>query len=177
MDKIDMYKIFGGKGLIDDVNNFIDKITVFSKKKDIVIQVFDADYIFGKNHIITSINHALRAIDRKKNTTNSVAMEILLYASGERQLKLAIPKMGIKYNTNKIAFILLNKINSDIKILNNLIDELLEFLSLTRCDDVLNGNEKTLKKFGIDKNEIITITKNNYEKLVIEKVALVDIFK
>lgn len=172
-----MYKIFGGKGLIDDVNNFIDKITVFSKKKDIVIQVFDADYIFGKNHIITSINHALRAIDRKKNTTNSVAMEILLYASGERQLKLAIPKMGIKYNTNKIAFILLNKINSDIKILNNLIDELLEFLSLTRCDDVLNGNEKTLKKFGIDKNEIITITKNNYEKLVIEKVALVDIFK
>jgi len=172
-----MYKIFGAKGSIDDTNNFIDKITVFSKKKNILIQVFDADLIFGKNHVITSINHALRAIERKKNTTNSVAMEILLYASGERQLKLAIPKMGIKYNTNKIAFILLNNINSDINISNNLIDELLGFLSLTRCDDVLNGNEKTLKKFGIDKNEIKTITKNNYEKLVIEKIALVDIIK
>jgi len=164
-----MYKIFGAKGLIDNTDKFLDKITIFSKKNDCIIQVFDADLIFGKNHIITSIDHALRSIEQKKNTTNSIAMEIMLYVSGERQLKLAIPKMGIKNYTKKIALIL---ISNNIKITNNFIDEFLKFLSLKRCDAVLNCNEKKLNKFGIDENEIKTISKNNYEKLVIEKVAV-----
>ena len=169
-----MFEIFGAKGSIKNTSSFLEKITVFSKKNDVVIQVFDSDLIFGKKHIITSINHALRSIEQKKNTTNSIAMEIMLYTSGERQLKLAIPKMGIKNYTKKIAFII---INNKMKIANNLIEELLKFLSLKRCDLVLNCNEKYLKKFGIGEKETKTISKNNYEKLIIEKVAFVDILK
>ncbi len=172
-----MYLIFGAKGLIEESTELIDKILVFSKKKDIIIQIFDSDLIFGKNHLITSIEHAIRAIERKKNTTNSLAMEILLYASGERQLKHAIKKMGIKNNTKNFAFIMMNKINNNIKLSNKLINELIEFLSLKRCDDVLNSDKNKLKKFGIENNLLKTITKDDYENLVIEKVALIDIIK
>jgi tRNA threonylcarbamoyladenosine modification (KEOPS) complex Cgi121 subunit len=101
-------------------------------------------------------------------------MEILLYASGERQLKLAIPKMGIKKNTKKIAFILISKKDH---ISNYLIQKLLNYLSLKRSDDVLNIDEKNIKKFGINEKEIKTVSTDNYEKLIIEKVALVDIIK
>jgi tRNA threonylcarbamoyladenosine modification (KEOPS) complex Cgi121 subunit len=171
-----MYKIFGAKGLIKDKKKILNKISIFSEKNDIIIQVFDADLIYGKNHLISSIKHAQRAIKRGKNTTNSLAMEIILYASGDRQLKLAIPKMGLKDDINKTAFIILNK-NNNYKNINNLIEELLKLLSLKRCDNVLNGNEETLKKFGIYKNEIKTISKKNFENLIIEKIALVDILK
>ena len=82
-----MYEIFGAKGSIKNTSSFLDKITVFSKKNNVVIQVFDSDLIFGEKHIVTSINHALRSIEQNKNTTNSIAMEIMLYTSGERQLK------------------------------------------------------------------------------------------
>jgi tRNA threonylcarbamoyladenosine modification (KEOPS) complex Cgi121 subunit len=175
--KLSMYKIIGAKGSIKDINKFINMISSFSKKHEIILQVFDADLIYGKNHLLSSIYHALRAIERKKNSTNSLAMEIMLYASGERQLKLAIPKMGIKNNTKNIALLLINRRNINIQISDNLINDLLEFISFKRCDSVLVGNEKTLIKFGINKNEIKTISKKNHQNLVIEKVALVDINK
>lgn len=167
-----MYKIFGAIGLIKDADIFLKKINEFSNKNNLKIQVFDADLIFGINHIITSINHAVRSIKNNKQTTNSIEMEIMLYVSGERQLKLAIPKMGIKKNTKNIAFILISD-----NITNDIIKELLNFLSLKRCDSVLSSNGKNLKKFGINEKEIKTVSADNYEKLIIEKVALVDILK
>jgi tRNA threonylcarbamoyladenosine modification (KEOPS) complex Cgi121 subunit len=100
-------------------------------------------------------------------------MEILLYSSGERQLKLAIPKMGVKKGKTNIAFVFLN----DDKIFDDIIKEFLKKLSLVRKDIVLEGNENTLKLFGIDKKEIETVSKEKYGNLILEKVALVDLIK
>ena len=169
-----MIKIIGAKGLISNVDDFLMKISKFAKDNKITIQAFNADVIYDKNHLISAFEHAKRAMDRKTNTTNSLEMEILLYSSGERQLKLAIPKMGIKKNTKKIAFILISKKDY---ISNYLIQKLLNHLSLRRCDDVLNIDGKNIKKFGINEKEIKTVSTDNYEKLIIEKVALVDIIK
>ena len=99
-------------------------------------------------------------------------MEILLYASGERQLKLAIPKIGIKKDHADIAFIFIGN-----KISDKLIGELLQELSLKRDDKVLEGNINTLKKFGLKEREIKTVSKDKYESLILEKIALVDIIK
>ena len=91
-----MLKIIGAKGDIQDVDNFLKKVESFAQNHNIIIQAINADLIYGKNHLISAVEHAVRAMDRKTNTTNSLEMEILLYASGERQLKIAIPKMGVK---------------------------------------------------------------------------------
>ena len=172
-----MYKIFGAKGSINNVEQFIHKLDDYSNKKKIEIQVFNADLIYGKNHLISSYKHAFRAWEREKNTTNSLKMELLLYASGERQLKLAIPKMGIKKGNNNLAFILLNKSKNKLSSIDRLVEDLLEFLSLNRHDEVLDGDNETLIKFGIDEKELKTIPSEDYEKIIIEKVALVDIIK
>jgi KEOPS complex subunit Cgi121 len=169
-----MYKIFGAIGSIKNSEIFLKKISDFSKKNNLIIQVFDSNLIFGKNHLMSSIKHALRSMKNKKNTANSIEMEIMLYASGERQLKLAIPKMGIKKNTNKIAFIIMKE-KKNISDLT--IDSLLNSLNLIRFDDVLNIDGKDIKKFGINEKEITTVSLNDYEKLIIEKIALVDIIK
>ena len=167
-------KIVGSRGNIKNVDNFLKQVGSFSQNHNIVVQVFDADVIFGKDHLISAFQHAKRAMDEETNTTNSLGMEILLYASGERQLKLAIPKMGVKKGDGRIAFVLVDE-NDEIS--NKLIDELLNFLSLVRDDEVLEGNENTLKKFGLKDNEIKTVTKAKYGDLILEKVAMVDIIK
>ena len=115
-----MIEIFGAKGNIQDIDNFLKEIGSFAKKHNIIIQAFDADLIFGKNHLISSVNHAVRSIDRKTNTTNSLEMEILLYSSGERQLKLAIPKMGVKDGETRVAFVFVG-----VKASKQLIDDFL----------------------------------------------------
>jgi KEOPS complex subunit Cgi121 len=168
-------KIIGAKGKIKNVEDFLEKIIIFAKKNGLIIQAFDADFVFGKKHIISVVEHAKRAFSRKTNTTNSLEKEILLYASCERQLKLAIPKIGVKKGITKIAFVFIE--NKKKKISNKIVDELLKFLSLSKDDKVLEGDENTLKRFGIKEDEIKTVNRKKYCDLILEKVAMVDIIK
>ena len=169
-----MIKIVGAKGNIKDVDVFLKQVMDFSQDQGIIIQVFDADVIFGKKHLISAFEHAARAFERKTNSTNSLAMEILLYASGERQLKLAIPKVGVKNGQRNIAFVFVKdtKISED-----SWIDELLKKSSLSRDDTVLEGCIDTLRRFGLNERQIKTVTKAKYGDLILEKVAMVDIIK
>ncbi len=167
-----MLKIVGAKGNIQSIDEFLKKVDRISNENNIVIQVFDADVIYGKNHLISAVDHAIRAIDLKTNTTNSLAMEILLYSSGERQLKIAIPKMGVKKGKAKIAFVFIQD-----RLTDQIISIILDELSLDRDDKVLEGNIDTIKKFGISENEINTVEKSKYGNLILEKVAMVDIIK
>jgi len=170
-----MIKIIGAKGNIQDVDGFLKKVLQFVKENDILIQVFDAELIYGKNHLFSAFEHAKRAMDRKTNTTNSIEMETLLYSSGERQLKLAIPKMGVKKGNVSIALIFISK--SQNKNLDKVVSEFLEELSLKKDNSVLEGDEDTLNKFGISENELKTVTKAKYGNLILEKVAMVDVIK
>ena len=104
-----MIKIVGLKGNIKDIDDFLKRVENFASKNSVIIQVLNADMIYGKNHIISAVNHAKRAMERKTNTTNSLEKEILLYASGERQLKLAIPKMGINEGHGNVALLIMSK--------------------------------------------------------------------
>lgn len=168
-----MIAVVGSRGTIKDIDGFLQKMNSFSQDNNVVIQAFNADLIYGKNHLISAVEHAMRAMERKTNTTNSLAMEILLYAAGERQLKLAIPKMGVKKGVANIAFVVVDDKKRDEKS----IDELLKELSLKRDDNVLEGNEDTLKSFGLNDQTIKTVTKDKYGDLILEKVAMVDIIK
>ena len=171
-----MIQILGAQGDICNVDFFLDKIQIFSKENNVIVQVFNADMVYGKKHLISSVQHAKRAFNRKTNTTNSLEMEIILYASGERQLKHAIPKMGVYTGKQNIAFAILTKDNED-KISDNLKEKLFEFLSLESNDKLLEGNIDTLKRFGIKNKEINTVNESKYQDLILEKVAMVDIIK
>ena len=169
-----MIQIIGAKGNIKETDVFLKEVEGFAYKNNLIIQVFNADVIYGKDHLISAVEHARRAIESKRNTTNSLEKEILLYASGERQLKLAIPKMGVKEGSGNIAFVF---VNDKKKIQDNLTNELLELVELKRDDKVLEGSKDTLKKFGIRENELKTVTEKKYGYIILEKVAMVDIIK
>jgi KEOPS complex subunit Cgi121 len=177
-NELDIINIVGAIGNINNVDKFIKKVNSFAKLNNVIIQVFDADMIYGKSHLLSSVEHALRAIKRESNRTKSLEMEILLYASGERQLKIAIQKMGIKKGKIKIVILILkNKYNKKGKINKNLIEKMFDILSIYRCDKIIDGNYTTLKNFGIDDNEIKTVSKLKYGDLILEKIAMVDVIK
>lgn len=173
-----MLKIIGAKGKILNVDEFLKKISIISKKYNITIQVFDASMIFEKIHLNSAVEHAIRAMKRKTNSTNSLDKEILLYASGERQIKKAIPKMGVKKGCEKIALVLINDDEQGKEnLFDSVIENILDQLNLKRDDSVLKGSHQTLLDFGLSDNEISTVTKDKYEFLILEKVAMVDVIK
>jgi len=176
-----MIRIIGAKGKIKNKESLINRIEEYSKSFDVAIQVVDADLVYGFNHLYSAVQHAIRAIKRGTNSMKSLAMEILLYASGERQIKNAIKKMGVKDDCTSFAFIIVDELSNikdaKGKISAREIDVLLRQLGLTRDDNVLKGDKKVLERFGISRDELDTVEEKRYEKLILEKVAMVDILK
>jgi KEOPS complex subunit Cgi121 len=174
-----MIMVFGARGTISDIDVFLSRLLIFSKNEDLVMQAFDAEVVFGSDHLISATEHAQRAFQQGTNATNSLQLEILLYAAGERQIHRAIKKIGVKSGKQMIAFVLidekkrtLNKTRYDAVIIR-----LLCSFHLTRDDKVLEGNRDTLRRFGINDLEIRTVPKSKFGDLILEKVAMVDVVK
>ena len=174
-----MTRIIGAKGNVYDIDYFLKKILALSEEFKITIQAVDAELIYGKNHLISASKHAQRAFEQRKNSTNSLAMEILLYASGERQIQKALQKIGVKKGNIPIAFIFMNRFGYEAKgeISDEIIEKILATFDLKRDDKVLEGDINTLKKFGITKTELNALPESKYGDIILEKVAMVDVIK
>ena len=175
-----MMNVFGFEGSIKSVDLFMENIQDWSQKHQVCLQVVDANLVFDATHLISAGMHAIRAYHEQRMATNSLAMEVLLYAAGERQITLAIQKCGVTLDTKSIAVICICK--EDISEAKGKIqeEEILEFFhdfGFTRNDDVLKGSEETLIQFGLSSEEIQTVSKAKYGQLILEKVARVDILK
>ncbi len=161
-----MIKIIGAEGRIKNPESFLEKIRVFSEEKNVEIAVLDAEMVFGKEHLISAVEHALKAFERKKSFSNKLSTEVLVYASGDNQIRNAIQKMGIKKETKKFVLVVIGECN---------IDNMLSSLKLKRNNSVLKKNLKVLKQFGITENEINAVYRP--ADLILEKIALVDVRK
>lgn len=162
------FHICGAKGKISDVEEILDRIKEFCEKERCEGQIFDAGLVFGKSHVLSAYEHAKRAFDEDKNSSKSLATEILLYASGERQISSAIQKMGIKEGMTEFCVLLVGEKG---------LDDLVQHLGLERDDSVLDGDLEKLGEFGISKEEIQTVLEEKIFDLVLEKVAMVDLLK
>ena len=58
-----MIKIVGAKGQIKNVDLLIEQVISFAQEKNIAIQALNADMIYGKNHLVSAIDHAKRAMN------------------------------------------------------------------------------------------------------------------
>jgi KEOPS complex subunit Cgi121 len=174
-----MITIIGAYGTIKNIDLFVQQLLLFSKKENLVIQAFNASAVYGKDHLISATTHAQRAFEQGTNTTNSLALEILLYAAGERQIQKAIKKIGVKKGKQQIAFILTDDMtqNTNRNIDERVIKKILRTFRLTSDEKALEGNRNTLKRFGITDQELFTMPESRYGDLILEKVALVDVIK
>jgi len=174
-----MITVLGAWGLIQDVEVFVQQLGVFSAQEHLVIQAFDARVIYSKEHVISAVNHAKRAFAQKTNATNTLALEILLYAAGERQIQKAIKKTGVKKGKQRIVFVLTNKsyTSTKKKIDPAVIHRFSDLFQLSLDESVIKGNSATLKRFGITQKELSTLPEEKCGDLILEKVALVDIIK
>ncbi len=174
-----MITIFGAIGEINDVESFVQHLNDFSAQEHLMVQAFDAQVVYGKDHIVSAVMHAKRAFQQGTNATNTLALEILLYAAGERQIQKAIKKMGVKKGKHGIVFLLTDPSNQkDLKNVNEaVVRKLLKTFWFTRDDNVICGDMETLKRFGITKKELSTASKDKYGELILEKIAMVDIIK
>jgi KEOPS complex subunit Cgi121 len=165
----------GAYGKIKDVTVLFNEIDQLSKQNNVIIQIVNADVIFGKDHIVSAYYHTNRCFENNTNSLDDKSLEFLLYLSGERQISKAIKKVGITNQVNTFAIIIipLQKENDCESILAHIVSQ----FNFVKDDAILAGDKTTLKRFGISEKEISTVPEENYADIILEKVALVDIIK
>jgi KEOPS complex subunit Cgi121 len=172
--------IIGFKNVeIQNINTFLER---FRNEKTPPIQFFNAKHIAGSQHIFFATLNALNSFNKKKNISNNLAVEVLLYASGQRQITKAVNMLGIKQDSSEVAVLIFSENCSNtteyLKLVTNAI-------SGERDDDVLElTNKKCViikKLFEISDLEFeAKLQKEGQEKealidLVIERMAILGI--
>src|SRR3990172_2268580 len=99
-----MIHILEGTISIDNVEEFLQKLKKISKETNITIAALDANKLAGEEHVRFAVERAVRSFESGKNIANDLAKEIMLYASGSRQITKAV-KLGIHKGLNKIALV------------------------------------------------------------------------
>ncbi len=163
-----MIHILEGTIFIDDVEGFLDKIKKISKEKNITIQVLDADKLAGEEHIRFAVKKAMNSFKTSTNIANDLAKEIMLYASGTRQISKAM-RLGIHKGKNNIALVAVGK-EPDLSAFNEIkLKPVLEYNE--------SKKEAVMELFNITNEEIESVGEEKISELVIERVALVDVIK
>jgi len=136
------------------------------KERKTQILVTKADMIFGVDHLRTALYHAKKAIAEGRNASDSLALETLLYASGERQLSSALKKMTVDDDTEEVVIAKLSDGAFKPKETWMPFSEKME-----------NASRDRLLKFGLTEKELATLGDKQPTELVMEKVAAVDVLK
>lgn len=172
LEEFDKYLVVAGfKNVrIKDVNKFF---TVTKEKTgDICVQFFNAALIAGLEHLRFAALNALNAFKGKVNISSSMAMETLLYASAQRQIKEAVRLLGIKSTSRQVAVLVLGSSEEKVALTLETISNLLK---AEQDDSIIELSEQKfeeLKKvFKIFNLELYTKT----ERKGAEKQALLDL--
>lgn len=163
---------------IKDVDKFF--ILVKEKTGNTCVQFFDAKLVAGWQHLYFAVLNAVIAFKNKLNISNNLGIEILLYASAQRQIKEAVKLIGIHPTSRKVAVVIVANTRSKTTSLLSIVSALLTgsirddgLLELT--DDKVEGIKRIFEISGIEleaKVEKEDAKKEALMDLVVEHVAL-----
>jgi KEOPS complex subunit Cgi121 len=165
-------RLLFGKPSVRDRSELISVIRDLQSHYGCVMQALDADKVVSERHISFATEKAFAAFSLGRNIAKDAGMEIMRYASGERQIERAL-HMGISDRTERIALILASRgcecdwpDDSD--------------LSRLMVPDGLGCSyncEAVKEAFNISSAELEAVGEGKIEDLVIERVALADTYR
>ncbi len=152
-----------------DISSFLDNLTEISTKHQCVIQSFDARYIAGESHLFLATEYSIKAFERGDSIAKDPAVELLLYASGRRQINRAM-EMCIGPETTGIVIAIYGE--KEV-ISSNLLRDLI------LPSDVIDPtqNIELLCTFFDITNAELEVSSADIESLVLERVALLNLSK
>ena len=165
---------------IKDINHFFKLVR--EKTGDACVQFFDATLIAGWEHLYFAALNASNAFKNGLNISKSLAIETLLYASAQRQIKEAVKLLGIKLDCHSVAVLILAESQQKTALILKTVSELLNGEPDDKVLELTSEKIEGVKKlFRISKMELeAELEKKGLEAkaltdLVIEHVALLAI--
>jgi KEOPS complex subunit Cgi121 len=164
-------RLLFGRPAIQDRRELIAALQSLRSSHDCIAQALDADKVVSEKHIAFAVEKALAAFALGRNIAKDPGVEILRYASGERQIERAL-NMGISDNTKRLALVLIQQSRGQWpgpRELAGIVEQ-----DGKGCSFEIKAVKET---FNISDEEIEAVGIDRMEDLVIERVALVDTYR
>ena len=157
--------------------------TLEQKSSNVIIQLLNGNHVLGQDHILFAVLNALKGKKNNKMISENLPMEILVYASAQRQINKSIEISGVKKNSRRIVLVALS---NDEMNLHNLLNSISKMQELSTDNSLFNlwnremaETIKTIYKISDSEFESIKRTKYSekkiFEELIIEKMALLSL--
>jgi KEOPS complex subunit Cgi121 len=154
------------------------QLIVAEKHSGLQIQIFDADGIATWQHLYFALVNALIAFENSTNISKSLTMEVMLYASAQRQIRKATGMLGIKPTSTRIGIVIVGEKAQDLEPALSMISNQ---TGAERDEEVLELTDEKMahirRIFEITGEELGAVVKEHDVKkalvdLVIERMAL-----
>jgi len=155
-----------------DRDSFLQVVRTIASDCGTAIICFNADNLAGKRHAEIALRHALRSQRAGTLIANSFEMEALLYASGSRQCSVA-SAFGVHAGNNR-AYICCCPARAGVW------DALAPLVQFVDEDWDILTPERTAKLkelFAIPDEEIAAAGESRFADLVLERVALLEVYR
>jgi tRNA threonylcarbamoyladenosine modification (KEOPS) complex Cgi121 subunit len=142
------------------------------------IQFFDAELVATWQHLYFAVLNALLAFKNERNISKSAAMEAMLYASAQRQIRKAIALMGVKSASADVAVVIIGEsaesVEPFLSAVSKRVGEEPDDAVLEISKEKVQGIREA---FGITETELETVMEKTnggqaLVDLVIERMAL-----
>jgi KEOPS complex subunit Cgi121 len=158
---------------VDDSVGFLREVREAADACGTHIILFDADHIAGRDHVTTALRHACRSWTGGEAIANSIEMEALLYAAGTRQCQVAA-SFGIHPGENR-AYIAVCPPAPGVR---DRLAGLVTFVDEDREEEIgPEKRERLADFFGITPEEVAVVGEDRFRDLVLERVALLDVYR
>jgi KEOPS complex subunit Cgi121 len=157
---------------IQDPEEFLTIVRDIAARHGVHIILFNASNMAGIAHVRAALHHAFRAVASGSAISNSVEMEAFLYASGSRQCQIGI-RFGVHAGSND-TYLCICPASSGT------LEELLDFGELCDEDWETLSHEKVnhfREIFDISDEELAVVGPSRITELILERVALLEVYR
>ena len=162
---------------IEDAEEFLRAICK-EKQQNTVVQFFNAELVATWEHLYFAVLNALTAFRNKSNISRNVAMEIILYASAQRQIRKAIALVGVKRDSANIAIVTIGENPDSVKTTLHTVSKRIGAKPDETVLELSKGKVRSIRRaFDISEKELKTVMKKGDAQqalvnLVVERAAL-----
>ena len=157
---------------VSDPGAFLGTIRLIGERWGTHLIFFNADLMAGRLHALSALTHAFRAEAEGCMISSRVEMEALLFASGSRQCQTGM-RFGLKEGKNS-AYLCICPTSSEA------YEEILPLVTPSEEDwDTIppEKSETLAKNFGITPAESEAAGPDRMVELVLERVALLEVYR
>ncbi|MDV2481078.1 hypothetical protein F8E02_03445 [Methanoculleus sp. Wushi-C6] len=157
---------------VDDNIRFLKEIRKIADATGTHIILLDADRLAGRKHVEAALRHARRSWEGGEPIANSFEMETLLYAGGTRQCQVG-SSFGVHPGENRSYLAVCPPapgVRERLAGLVTFVEEDWEAIDPAK-------RERLAALFSITEREIAVVGEERFRDLVLERVALLDVYR